>query len=117
MFTLLVRSSNFVESFRLPLNLRLGFCDSGRTSGRLCAPCRVVPFLSLPKAYREVFLLRDVQGLSNQEAASVLQISVPAVKTRILRARLMMRELLAPQFAMRWRDRVFAHLKRHGRSR
>ena len=71
---------------------------------------------SLPKNYREVFLLRDVQHLSNEEAASVLQISVPAVKTRVLRARLMMREFLAPHLKLRWQDRLLARLKRRGRS-
>lgn len=71
---------------------------------------------SLPKNYQEVFLLRDVQHLSNEAAARVLQISVPAVKTRVLRARLMMREFLAPHLKLRWHDRLLARVPRRGRS-
>jgi len=50
---------------------------------------------SLPEIYREAFVLRDVEELSAEEAAEVLGIKVPALKTRLLRARLMMRETLA----------------------
>lgn len=53
---------------------------------------------SLPPIYREVFLLRDVQHLSTEEAATALGITIPAAKTRLLRARLMAREFLAPHF-------------------
>ncbi len=55
---------------------------------------------SLPPIYREVFLLRDVEHLSTEETASTLEITVPAAKTRLLRARLMMREFLAPHFKL-----------------
>ena len=54
---------------------------------------------SLPAIYRTVFVLRDVENLSNEETAAALVLSVPAVKSRLLRARLMMRERLAPHFA------------------
>ncbi len=50
---------------------------------------------SLPEIYREAFVLRDVEELSAEEAAEALQVSVPALKSRLLRARLMMREALA----------------------
>jgi RNA polymerase sigma-70 factor (ECF subfamily) len=53
---------------------------------------------SLPEMYRAVFVLRDVEGLSNSEAASVLKISVPAVKSRLHRARLYLREKLSKYF-------------------
>lgn len=53
---------------------------------------------SLPEIYREVFVLRDVEGLKAEEAAEALGITVPALKSRLLRARLMMRETLAAQF-------------------
>lgn len=53
---------------------------------------------SLPEIYREAFLLRDVEELSAEEAAEALEISVPALKSRLLRARLMMREALAEKF-------------------
>lgn len=56
--------------------------------------------------YRSVFLLRDVQGLSTEEAADALGISVSNAKVRLLRARLMLRERLTrvlgdPSTAMR----------------
>jgi RNA polymerase sigma-70 factor (ECF subfamily) len=47
--------------------------------------------------YREVFVLRDVQHLSIQEVSETLGISIASVKTRLLRARLMLRDLLAPK--------------------
>jgi len=53
---------------------------------------------SLPQIYREAFVLRDVEELSAEEAAEALGISVPALKSRLLRARLMMRETLAARF-------------------
>jgi RNA polymerase sigma-70 factor (ECF subfamily) len=52
----------------------------------------------LPEAYRDVYVLADVEGLSNPEIAGALEMTVPAVKSRLHRARLMMRESLAPHF-------------------
>lgn len=57
---------------------------------------------SLLPIYREVFLLRDVHDLSIQQAAQTLGISAGAVKTRLLRARLMLRDLLAPGAGGAW---------------
>ncbi len=51
---------------------------------------------SLGEKYREVFVLRDMQHLSIEETAKILGISAASVKTRLLRARLMLRDLLAP---------------------
>lgn len=48
----------------------------------------------LPKQYRAVFVLRDVDGLSNQEVGEILGLSVPAVKSRLHRSRLMLRKKL-----------------------
>jgi len=53
----------------------------------------------LPDIYRQVFVLRDMQHLDVVETAEALSISEPAVKTRLHRARLMMRESLTPLFA------------------
>jgi RNA polymerase sigma-70 factor (ECF subfamily) len=53
----------------------------------------------LPEKYRVVLILRDVEHLSTDEVARQLGLSVPAVKTRLLRARLMLRESLSPHFA------------------
>lgn len=54
---------------------------------------------SLPEMYREVLLLRDVEEFSIAESAAALQVSEGVVKTRLLRARLMMQKILAPQLA------------------
>jgi RNA polymerase sigma-70 factor, ECF subfamily len=60
----------------------------------------------LPDKYREIFLLRDVQRLDEEEAAEVLGISKAAAKARLHRARLQLREKLAPIFKKRWTDRL-----------
>lgn len=52
----------------------------------------------LPESYRNVILLRDIEDLSGAEAAAQLGISENAVKVRLHRARLALRELLAPLF-------------------
>ncbi len=54
--------------------------------------------LRLPEKYRIALILRDVNQLSNEEAASALDLSVPALKARVLRGRLMLRERLARHF-------------------
>jgi RNA polymerase sigma-70 factor, ECF subfamily len=51
---------------------------------------------NLPEIYREVFVLRDVQGLDVATTAQALDVSEAVVKTRLLRARLQMRDLVAP---------------------
>jgi RNA polymerase sigma-70 factor, ECF subfamily len=56
--------------------------------------------------YREVFLLRDMQHLSIEETAKALGISTASVKTRLLRARLMLRDILAPGLAGSWSSRL-----------
>jgi RNA polymerase sigma-70 factor, ECF subfamily len=52
----------------------------------------------LDPIFRTVFLLRDVEQLSTEETADILGISVPAVKSRLLRARLKLRSKLSPYF-------------------
>lgn len=51
---------------------------------------------SLSPEYREVFILRDVQHLSIEETTTILGISEANVKTRLHRARLQLRDGLAP---------------------
>ena len=53
----------------------------------------------LPEQYRAVFVLRDVDGLSNQEVSEILQLSIPAVKSRLHRSRLMLRKKLQRYWA------------------
>jgi RNA polymerase sigma-70 factor (ECF subfamily) len=48
----------------------------------------------LPAEYRAIFVLRDVDGMSNQDVAEILGITVPAVKSRLHRSRLMLRKKL-----------------------
>src|SRR6059058_1446071 len=55
----------------------------------------------LPPSFRTVFVLRDVEGLSTEETADALDLSIPAVKSRLLRARLQLRERLSRYFQRR----------------
>src|SRR6201996_5068145 len=52
----------------------------------------------LPPGFRTVFTLRDVENLSTEETAEALGVSAPAVKSRLLRARLQRRERLSRYF-------------------
>ena len=54
----------------------------------------------LPPGFRTVFVLRDVENLSTEETAETLGLSVPAVKSRLLRARLQLRERLSRYFKL-----------------
>jgi RNA polymerase sigma-70 factor (ECF subfamily) len=49
----------------------------------------------LPPAYREVYVLSDLEGLSNDAIGRLLGLSLPAVKSRVHRSRLMLRSALA----------------------
>ncbi len=59
--------------------------------------------------FRTVFALRDIEELSTEETAEALGISIPAVKSRLLRARLALREKLTRKFKRKGED-VFAYL-------
>lgn len=52
----------------------------------------------LPDSQRSVFLLRDVDGLSTEETAELLAVSLPTVKTRLHRARLALRAAITRYF-------------------
>jgi RNA polymerase sigma-70 factor (ECF subfamily) len=52
----------------------------------------------LPETYRTVLMLRDIEGMTNQEVAEILEITPNAVKIRLHRARMALRTLIAPQF-------------------
>jgi RNA polymerase sigma-70 factor (ECF subfamily) len=67
---------------------------------------------SLPEKYRTVFILRDVQHLSINETAHALGLSEANVKTRLSRARLQMRDALAPGFDGAWsRGRAYEKVR------
>jgi RNA polymerase sigma-70 factor (ECF subfamily) len=68
---------------------------------------RAVESLALP--YRTVFALRDIDELSTEETAEALGLSIPAVKSRLLRARLQLRDKLT-RFFRRKGDDAFAYM-------
>jgi RNA polymerase sigma-70 factor, ECF subfamily len=55
----------------------------------------------LPELYRAVYVLAEIEGLPYQEIATILDLSVGTVKTRLHRARLFLRAMLADYFAER----------------
>ena len=59
------------------------------------AKARPAKIQGLPPGFRTVFTLRDIENLSTEETAEALGLSVPAVKSRLLRARLQLRERLS----------------------
>jgi RNA polymerase sigma-70 factor (ECF subfamily) len=59
----------------------------------------------LPEKLRIVFILRDLEGLSIEETSQALELSQTAVKTRLLRARLNLREQLSSYYGERLQDR------------
>ena len=83
-----------------------GVADSSRRPDEALEASRLEAALEreiarLDRPYREVLLLRDVEGLSSAEVARVTGLSVAAVKTRLHRARARLREALAPMMAPR----------------
>jgi RNA polymerase sigma-70 factor (ECF subfamily) len=55
--------------------------------------------MKLPVKYRVALMLRDLEELSTEEAAAALGLSVPGLKARVLRGRLMLRESMVPYFS------------------
>jgi RNA polymerase sigma-70 factor (ECF subfamily) len=53
----------------------------------------------LPDAFRTVFVLREIEGLSCEETGAILEVPVQTVKTRLFRARRRLKEALAPEVA------------------
>ena len=68
-------------------------CDSRAMSNEIKKTLEIA-INKLPDEYRAVFVLRDIDGLSNKEVSKVLGLSVPAVKSRLHRSRLMLRKRL-----------------------
>ncbi len=59
---------------------------------------------ALPEAMRTVVIMKDMEGLKNEEIAEALSISVPAVKSRLHRGRLILRGLLSGYFRKKYTD-------------
>ncbi|HQG32729.1 MAG TPA: sigma-70 family RNA polymerase sigma factor [Deltaproteobacteria bacterium] len=57
---------------------------------------------ALPEAMRTVVIMKDMEGLKNEEIAEALGMSVPAVKSRLHRGRLILRDLLAGYFRKKY---------------
>ncbi|MEN9846183.1 MAG: hypothetical protein RIS36_1330 [Pseudomonadota bacterium] len=57
-----------------------------------------VAIKALPEEYRAIFILRDIDGLSNDAVGKVLHLSIPAVKSRLHRSRLLMRQQLKKHY-------------------
>ena len=60
--------------------------------------------IELPESYRVVIHLKDIEGFSYKEIAEILNITIPAVKSRIHRSRLTLRDLLSEYF-YDWRNK------------
>ncbi len=70
------------------------------------APCWPGRWPAWQRSIGKCFILRDVDSMSIEETAEVLNISIASVKTRLLRARLMLRDILAPELADGWFSRT-----------
>jgi RNA polymerase sigma-70 factor (ECF subfamily) len=62
--------------------------------------------MKIPSKYRVVLVLRDIEQLSTEEAATALGLGIPGLKARLFRARMMLREALSPHFAMQTKGRI-----------
>ena len=61
---------------------------------------------ALPEHYREIITLRDVNGLNNSESAEILGLSLGNAKVRLLRARIMLRDLFVERLGDKRRHRL-----------
>lgn len=61
--------------------------------------CVLAAFEQLPEIYREAYRLREIEGLTGEEAAAQLGITLPALKSRLHRARAELRAMLEPSFS------------------
>jgi len=67
---------------------------------------------ALPETYRTVFMLREIEGLSTNETAAGLELGAEAVKTRLHRAKAMVRRSITEQLGVASRDAFHFHAPR-----
>lgn len=84
---------NFQSKAAAPKNGYGGACDHMAFSKEIRGALEGA-IGKLPDDYRAVFILRDIDGLSNKEVGQILGLSIPAVKSRLHRSRLMLRKRL-----------------------
>lgn len=83
-----------IQNMEIPHQTSFGArCDSRAVNGQIREALEGA-IGRLPEDYRAVFVLRDVDGLSNKEVGELLNLSIPAVKSRLHRSRLMLRKRL-----------------------
>ena len=88
-----------VESRSLPGRFEPWTADPEKLYGKLEIRHLVEGAIqALPPIYRETLVLRDIEEMRAEEAAEALGITVPALKSRLLRARLLLRESLGAHF-------------------
>ena len=102
-------SRSIPARIRWSARLRRGIRSGAALLARRIAPDSVGAIDDLAPIYRTVFTLRDVDGLSTEETAEALDLTVPAVKSRLLRARLQLRDKLT-RFFKRKGDDAFAYM-------
>lgn len=90
----IVQQSQTVAALKSPES---AFVDSQSIRNQMLEALEVA-IRKLPDDYRPVFILRDVDGLTSREVSKILDLTVPAVKSRLHRSRLMLRRRLTRFF-------------------
>jgi RNA polymerase sigma-70 factor (ECF subfamily) len=90
----IVQQSQTVAALKSPES---AFVDSQTIRNQMLEALEVA-IRKLPDDYRPVFILRDVDGLTSREVSKILDLTVPAVKSRLHRSRLMLRRRLTRFF-------------------
>lgn len=90
----IAQQAHAVSALRSPES---AFVDSQSMRNQVLEALEVA-IRKLPDDYRPVFILRDVDGLTSREVSRILELTVPAVKSRLHRSRLMLRRRLSRFF-------------------